>query len=202
MPNVIFAAVITQQNLNRLKWIFADTRPRRAYAGRTEGRHLNAETEEVMPHSFGRQSRRIFTTNGFFYSLEISCAFSNPAQKESLVYLSVRKGTKFGQWHFVAAPYKGTDPAVEFRMERKTHCIHLRFGQKFFKIPKKDISTGSGRNADSPVSILWGEADAYRYDLCIDWDAEQAKLVENNPRATFLESRLAEMATTEDEEFA
>ncbi len=182
----MWAARIAYHDLQRFLWLFDDKRPRKPYAGRKETRYNpNNHNEAIdLDHperydadgcrrvSFGRYHRFIRTTNGATIDIEISCQTKN-LSNEDIIYLQCFRGGGHKHFHFVATPYKGSLPAHRFFMHRMPKAVVLSFktpGYKAieFKILKCDISTGSGRTVDSPKSIIWGDADRYRFDRVVE----------------------------------
>lgn len=171
MNNVFFNVVINKHDLNRLNFIFSNTLPRKAYAGRKESRHF--EQNEEFRHSFGRFHRAVFGTNGFSFDLEISCAIFSTSKEargnNDLIFITLRKGKSARSYHMSATPYKGEkthDEREILSLHRTSSKIVMSFKnpngkEAKFSILKKDIATGQTAG-NGPVDILW--KDDHRYD--------------------------------------
>lgn len=189
----MWAARTTRQDLERILWLFDDQRPRKSHGYRTETRynpdHYNESRDLDQPKlydadgcrrvSFGRYHRFVRTTNGATIDIEISCPVLRQLSKKDTVYLQCFKGNGHKHYHFTATPYRGQEAPESFEMVRFNNSILLQFGQgrfqKQFRIWKCDIATGSGRSSDSPQSILWSEADRYRFDRVVEFSDVQGR---------------------------
>ncbi len=210
----MFSVIITKQSLDRLLWLFDDTKARLPYAGRKFTRLPDEVVRQQQPDlqipeegvqvAFGRYHRAVRTTNGATYDMEVSCPTMRLSHTE-LVFLQVVKGGHDHHYHFIATPAnfekegRELTKCFDMQMIRKDMCISLQFttGDRpphEFKIFKKDFATGSGRGV-SPKDLYWSDEDRYRYDLIVTWDEDSQRQITQNFRTEFLEKR------TEDKPF-
>lgn len=175
----MWAVRILRRDLDRILWLFDESRSRKPFAGRTETRYKPQEyagelldADGCIHASFGRSHRFVRTTNGATIDIEISCLVMRRLSSDELVYVQCFKGNDHKHYHFTATPYRGQSQAEPFEMVRFNNSVLLQFGsgryQTHFRIWKCDVATGSGRSEDSPQSIIWGDADKFRFDRVIE----------------------------------
>lgn len=158
---MVISSVIERKHLARFDWLFAKKLPRLPYAGRLEG-----QSNETNGHLHGRFHSAVFTTNGVYIDLQISCKVLT-VDKDKNLFVTIRKGNSPKSYHFTITPAREGSYVEEFKLFRKPKSIVLEFGNKQFKILKQDIAIGKVVG-NGPVDILWSENDKFRYDFVVE----------------------------------